>query len=293
MTRRAGTLTARAARKALAAVAACAALGAALWLAAPAWHAHGAAAALAQRVASVRQPAAQDAFDCAALAGPAAFGVLVLGQSNAANHGEPGAAAAPIDLLVGGRCYRASGPLAGATGDGASLWPQLAARARPGRHLLFGVVAVDNTSIGDWRAPGPLDARLRAEIDGWRRAGVTIDLVLWQQGEADARDRTTEDAYFQGLVGLRARLRGAGLAAPLVVARASYCPGSDGAAVRAAQARFVRSGAALAGPDLDTLRGTQRIGCHFSASGVTAAASLWAEALGAAGVAAAPWTAPQ
>lgn len=272
-------------RLSAAALPACLALAA---FAAVVWWQSGrsaAAASLVARVAQVQGAPDEAGIDCAVLARQHPVVLLVLGQSNAANHGAAEArSAAPLHVVSGGRCYRRADPLPGATGQGASLWPRVAAaldgRLR-GRPLVFSIVAVDSTTIADWNTSGPLRSLLEQQLQGLSRAGFKADLVLWQQGEADARAGTSSDAYRAGLSELHGQLRAFGVTAPMVLALSTYCPRSDGGAVRQALRDYAHSAAdVLPGPDTDVLQGAMRSGgCHFSAAGLDAAARLWADAL--------------
>lgn len=250
-----------------------AAAGAALWLL-------GKPDAVAARLDTVRAPVAADLAACAT----PAFRILVLGQSNAANHGPaPPAGAARIPVLSGGRCYLSAAPLPGATGEGDSIWPRMAAELRhqlDGRPLAFAVLAVENTAIADWTGDGALRRRLEHDLAGLKGAGMAVDLVLWQQGEADARDGTSRAQYTAGMLALRRILDRQGVAAPLLAARSTYCPGSYGGAVRAGlQDAAAASPGILVGPDTDQLTGELRVGCHFSSAGLDAAARQWAGAV--------------
>ncbi|MBK9234544.1 MAG: hypothetical protein IPO19_00130 [Rhodoferax sp.] len=146
--------------------------------------------------------------------------LLVLGQSNAANHGalrEQKPVALPVVLEEG--CALATDPLPGATGRGGSIWsalPQaLEAAGVDRRNVVFSVLAVDATSIADWTSPdSPLRQRLVQRLAALKRIGLMPDLVLWQQGEADARLGTDPMAYAAALQQLRTLLDAGGSQAP-------------------------------------------------------------------------------
>jgi hypothetical protein len=229
-----------------------------------------------------RQPVGEIA--CAALTAQRPVVLLVLGQSNAANHGARSAPQPAIHTFFRGRCFASLEPMPGGSGDGASLWPRVAANLGGklhGRPLLFAQLAVESTTIADWTSAGPLRDTLGAELQALARAGVAVDAVLWQQGEADALAHTSTQAYHQGLAELRRTLAAHGVQAPVVAALSTWCPGSDGRAVRAAIRDAARSGSGLiAGPDTDALQGAMRSGgCHFSEAGLDAAAAEWTATL--------------
>lgn len=244
----------------------------------------GHARLLKQQLAKIerRQPGAE--IPCAPPGARRPMVLLVLGQSNAANHGTSAApSVAAIPVFFRGRCFLAREPLPGGSGEGASLWPLVAANfggQLNGRSLLFAQLAVESTTIADWTRSGPLRDALHAEIVALARAGLAVDLVLWQQGEADAKAHTGTEAYRQGLAELRRWLDAGGVRAPVVVALSTWCPGSDGSQVRDSIRQFAHSGKHfMVGPDTDALQGAMRSGgCHFSAAGLEAAAADWASA---------------
>lgn len=242
------------------------------------------ALALKQSLAALERRAPGSEVACARLAAQRPFVLLVLGQSNAANHGAGTAPQAAIPVFFHGRCFAAHEPLPGGSGEGASLWPRVAADLGgqiQGRPLLFVQLAVASTTIADWTAAGPLRDSLDAELQGLARSGFAVDAVLWQQGEADALAHTTTLAYLHGLGELLRLLAARGVDAPVVVALSTYCPGGDGSQVRAAIRQFSRGAKDfVVGPDTDALRGAMRSGgCHFSEAGLGAAAAEWAATL--------------
>lgn len=212
--------------------------------------------------------------------------LLVLGQSNAGNHGAIRGGATPeARVFAQGRCHVAADPLPGATGRGGSIWTRLpdALRRRGAtRPLLLVPLAVDATQVDDWvREGSPLTAQLRGLLRSLRAAQVQPDFVLWQQGEADAQRGTSGADYAAGIDALRSLLRAEQVHAPILLAVSTQCRGADGRAVRDAVLQAPQRHADIAlGPDTDSLRGPYRAdGCHFSALGLEAAADEWAGAL--------------
>lgn len=232
--------------------------------------------------------------------------LLILGQSNAGNHGGGGAAldatgeqAAPgaaaiaptgrVTAFDGRACRRVADPLPGASGRGLSIWTSLEAElARLGRprQVVVSVLAVESTTLHDWvRSASPL----RHELDAWLAVRgaqhYPADFVIWQQGEADARAGTPAARYVEEFEALRARLRDAGVRAPILLARSTRCrSGEGGAAVHAALATLTgRHADVRPGADTDALVGSMRHDdCHFTTAGLQAAARAWAAVLTAA-----------
>lgn len=246
---------------------------------------------LAARVKLI-QPIATGSASCDTwLAGRMPLVLVVLGQSNAGNHGDLPTSSAPrppIPVLHQGRCVLVQDPLPGATGSGASLWSALHQRLGgqwTGRPVVWMVVAVESTSLADWIDEGsPLRQAWQREVDATVATGWPIAGVLWQQGEADALSGTRTEDYIRGMRSLRALTEARGLPGPWWLARSTYCPRADERLrqeVRQAVAELVDEpgNGFRAGPDTDTLTGALRNGCHFSAEGVQAAAALWQQAL--------------
>lgn len=214
--------------------------------------------------------------------------LLVLGQSNAGNHGgqtQPVGVhrAASVTVSDGKNCFRVADPLPGGTGRAQSIWSRLEPALRVlgvQREVVVVLLAVDSTTIDDWtRSDSPLSRRLDAVLQA--AAALPVDFVLWQQGESDARAGTSTRDYADAWLGLVRRMRGAGVKAPVLAALSTHCRSGAGQAVRLA----LREGAAQGhrvslGPDTDLLTGALREDdCHFTAAGLDAAASLWAQAL--------------
>lgn len=247
------------------------------------------AAALERRVAEIHGMP-MTAGDCGAVfKGQDPAIVVVLGQSNAGNHADRADPAQPpvpmIPVLHEGGCGLSGAPLPGGTGDGGSLWPavhQALGGRWQGRPIVWSVIAVEGTSLSDWNRP---DSALRrywqTQVDRIKGTHWPVAAVLWQQGEADARDRTAMAEYRDDLAALRTDMGMRGLRAPWYLARSTYCPPHDGGQVREAVRELlaIPDSGFLPGPDTDSLSLPLRNGCHFTAAGVTRAAALWAEAL--------------
>lgn len=272
-------------------VVAAAAAGVTAVAGAPLWSELRAGQQLAARVASVQGPAPAPVQPCTeGQASPAPLVLLVLGQSNAGNHGvnnpaEAGPGAPKARVFVGSGCQLTADPLPGGTGGHGSIWSRLPSHLHSlglDRPVVVALLAVDATRIKEWSATsGPLVARLDALLGQLKLAQLQPDLVLWQQGEADALAGTPEAAYAEGLERLRAHLRAAGLSAPVLAARSTMCQGGNGAAVRSAISQVVARHADMRlGPDTDALQGPHRHrDCHFSSLGLDAAARMWALAI--------------
>jgi hypothetical protein len=221
----------------------------------------------------------------AALARGRPLVLLALGQSNAGNHGSLGdTLAPPLPMITPEGCMLAQQPVPGATGEGGSIWPPmvqaLQARALQ-RPVLVSVLAVDATSIADGtHDDSPLALRLQAQVRSIRAMGFKPDLVLWQQGEADARSGTRPEGYQAGLHALARILDTAGVAAPILLARSTVCRSKPSKDLHVAIDQAVGAKARfLEGPDTDQWAGPdfRRDGCHFNRTGLDLAGKAWAQ----------------
>ena len=213
--------------------------------------------------------------------------LLVLGQSNAANHGEAlTTPSAQVMVVTPAGCALAQDPLPGATGRGGSIWsrlPQMLAAAGVARPLRFSVLAVDASSLHDWVADAsPLRAELIRLLVGLQQRDTMPHLVLWQQGEVDARQGTSTADYETDMYRLAALLQDHGVDAPMLLAQSTRCRSEANLPVRDAVVRLIKHNRQmLPGPDTDTLNSPamRHDGCHFSAAGMDAAARLWAQSI--------------
>jgi peptidoglycan/LPS O-acetylase OafA/YrhL len=197
--------------------------------------------------------------------------VIVLGQSNAASHAESNGPAERVRVFTTAGCAEVTDPLPRTTGKLASIWsaiPALVREAR-GEEIVIAPLAAQNTRIQDWLDP---DAGLRPQLEALlaasRASGMPVVALLWQQGEADAQ-RGTEARHFRdGLLELRRVIDKSGIAAPLVVARSTWCLGRENGGLRRAIAAAAAEGNGLVvGPDTDRLGPEYRVGCHSQRRG--------------------------
>ncbi len=231
---------------------------------------------------------AREEIACGSLKRDAAV-ILIMGQSNAANHGEtryrPHGEVYNFDWMSG-RCYRAEDPLLGATGDGGTPWTRLG-EALVGRGVLSQVllvtVAVGGTSIHAWVGENGPAAHAVAAASKLRRHGLEITHVLWQQGESDRN--LGRNVYIRLFAQMSNYLRSNGVSAPIWVAQATICNNHGIEEIREAQAELPTLYAAAnvrRGPDIDTLDHISDRAvnlCHFSDQGLDGVARLWFDVL--------------
>jgi peptidoglycan/LPS O-acetylase OafA/YrhL len=237
-------------------------------------------------VANIQLPSELTAIPCRFDAEPRPLMILVLGQSNAGNHGELAtdrSTVEPTTFFFEGKCYRTTGPAPGATGTGGNIWTAMAPKLAQaiGRPVIFSVLAVESTRIRDWVKPGKLQQRLIGTLAEQRHYSFMPDLALWQQGEADAQSGITRAQYLEQFTLLVKQLRNNGVTAPLLAALSTHCKNTGSEPVRNAILAVSHTDpSVLIGPDTDVLVGPHRINdCHFTSSGIDASAELWKAAI--------------
>ena len=223
-------------------------------------------------------------ISCEALAAQKPIVILALGQSNAGNHGARAADTdVPIALIADGKCIMAVDPLPGATGIAGSIWyrlPRHFAKLQPRRPIVLSVLAVEATTIGEWTdEKSALRERLSQHLKAMQGVKLAPNLVLWQQGEADAIVGTTEADYAAGLDRLAGIFDQEKIKAPIVLALSTVCRTDPSTKIRTAIEGKVASDSRFKqGPDTDydIYEGMRIKNCHFSAEGLDRAAQLWA-----------------
>src|SRR5262245_42600612 len=149
--------------------------------------------------------------------------ILILGQSNAGNHGGQRTKSdygSRIVNLFDGRCYIAASPLLGSTGTWGEYWTETAnllVRYRRFDSVVLVPAAVSNTTVARWAMHGNLDQMLRHTLDGVATAHLSVTHVIWHQGEADAALGTREEEYRSLFLAFVTSLRGLHVEAPVYV----------------------------------------------------------------------------
>jgi hypothetical protein len=211
--------------------------------------------------------------------------ILVLGQSNAANHGSGRFTSRQGDSVVNlfeGKCYYAASPLLGATGEsGEFLTPMADKLVADGvyKKVVLVPAAVGGTVISRWQAGGDLNEMVGTVIAGLP-AGYKLTQVVWVQGEDDWMGLTPPAAYTRSFASMLGTLP----EVPVFIAIATRCTGTWHAdnAIAQAQRRLVDNRRVFLGADLDGLlsdsdrRPDQ---CHWLESAELKAAGAFATAI--------------
>ena len=213
--------------------------------------------------------------------------IVVLGQSNAANYGTGRyAATEAVDNFdpESGKCFSAVDPLLGADGSGSSFVTRLGdilVQSGKFKRAIIVSIAIGGASVSDL-ASTHLD-RVENLITKLHARGLTPTHFLFEQGETDASQDTTESQYLTSLTTLVSKFRSAGYQAPFYVALATKCDElhpKNRLAIRRAQAAAVDANLnnIRRGPDIDMIGNDGRThgNCHMNEVGTLAQAALWA-----------------
>lgn len=201
--------------------------------------------------------------------------ILVLGQSNVANHGQPRATSDFGGVFHAGACLPLSDPIPGGSGEGGSVWTRFAPLMRDSNlapDLRITLRAQGGTAIADWSKSGKHFEELLRDLPAIRSCPVPVTHVLYHQGERDTMLGTDEVGYVSRFLELHDAVSGALPQAEWIVCRASYRMGVTSETVRRAQDAIVaRLSKCRAGFDTDQLGSEYRYDdTHFNEKGLQA-----------------------
>lgn len=210
---------------------------------------------------------------------------LIIGQSNAANYGSARHVSGPgVFNFFKGRCYEASDPLLGASGEGGSIWTRLGdmiVEAGKFDSVLLVPVGIGGSGIKRWTPGRDLYPLIQKSAAGLRQQGIQITHVLFQQGENDILTPVSE--YQRHFRAMLKGLREQGITAPVFVALSTKTAEGVSDDLRLAQKGLFADGAdgVRAGPDTDIISGIEYRpdGVHFSGAGLDECAKLWYAAI--------------
>ena len=161
------------------------------------------------------------------------FVLVVVGQSNVANHGRPRGRSGTDNYAVSmNGVFQLEDPLPGASGPGGSPWPHWAAlqqRSWPGSQVVVASVAQGSSAVSDWIPGGVHFQRLPDVLEALRQQQLDVDAVMWHQGETESWSGGDAAAYAANLSSWIASVRALGIKAPIfmcLTSRDSSVPGS-------------------------------------------------------------------
>jgi len=238
---------------------------------------------------SFRDVSGRAAMPCS-VAGRTAV-IIVLGQSNSANHGLARTTSKhSVDNfnLYDGRCYHATDPLLGASGDGGNFATRLGdllIEGGPFDHVIIAPIGMGGTRVDQWAKEGMFNRRIAALIRRLYEAGLSPNFILWHQGEGESGVGDIGGRqYRKNLLEVVQTFRQFGIGAPFFVALATRCGGGHPNAKNIRDGQRSTANGVLGiylGPDTDELGSEYRDpeGCHFTEQGLAAHAELWARAI--------------
>ncbi|HXT06932.1 MAG TPA: sialate O-acetylesterase [Roseiarcus sp.] len=223
--------------------------------------------------------------------------LLVLGQSNAANYaGQRFRSRYGGDIVnfLNGDCFIAQSPLLGSSGTKGEYWTQLANLLKDSNQVdqvVLAPLAFSGTPVSRWARGGDMNVLLVDVLTQLKSSGYKVTRVLWDQGEADYVEGTSEEVYRQQLTSMIDTLRQHGVDANVFVSIASKClePSNgafktfspDNAIVRAQRQMQDDRDDVRRGVNTDTLVDDldRYDDCHLGDTGANKVAQAWAKLL--------------
>jgi hypothetical protein len=223
--------------------------------------------------------------------------LLVIGQSNAANHGgqryrsEHGA---HVVNFFDGQCFVAASPLLGSTDARGEYWTQLGnLLITSGKFddVVIVPLAFSGSEVMRWAQGGDINRLLVNTAKQLELAPYQVTDVLWVQGEIDYVKGTSEDVYRKRFLSMVHTLRAEKIEAPVYVSITSKClePTNGGFKVDAQDKSIVRTQLAMPAIGNGIRRGINTDSlldevdryddCHMGGSGERKVAEAWADLL--------------
>jgi hypothetical protein len=219
--------------------------------------------------------------------------LLLLGQSNAGNHGGQRFQSQHGQKVLNyfdKRCFVAESPLLGSDGVKGEYWTELGnllVASGAFDQVVLIPVSISGSEISRWAQGGDINPLVAHAVIESRQANYRVTHVLFHQGEIDYVLGTSEDSYRDGFMSLVETLRRQDVTAPVYVSVTTKCLGAsnsgthfhsnDNSVSRAQIALPNERKAIRPGVNSDAL--LQRIDrfddCHFGGSGAEKVAKAW------------------
>ena len=216
--------------------------------------------------------------------------LLVIGQSNSANHAEKKLKTNYKDQVFNyhdGTCTVAASPLLGATGEAGEFITPLADRLiETGTYKSVVILAsgISGSSVARWQREGDLNQMLLDTLASVKQYKVTE--IVWHQGETDFGISLNSKIYEKSFLSLQDTLRQAGLEAPIFIGQATKCGDNptwrlDNPITRAQKTLEDKKQIIVAVNTDELLTAKDRMSdlCHFSESGQYKVAAAYARAI--------------
>lgn len=204
------------------------------------------------------------------------YHLLVLGQSNVANHGVGEAVVAKGGgVWYGGTMRPLEDPILGGTGKGVSIWPRVVNGLLDNgivSDVVVSLRAVGGAGSDEWCAGGKHFHALMNDTSSISACPTPVTHVIFHQGERDTLLNTDQQTYVQRIGSLIEAVSGTWSGTTWIMCRASYRMGVTNAAVIAAQNDLIaRHAHCRPGPETDAFGAEYRCdNTHFNTRGLDA-----------------------
>lgn len=154
--------------------------------------------------------------------------VLVLGQSNSANHAEKKFISQyPAKVLnyYFGKCYSAESPLLGASGlegEYLTLLGDLLIEKGNLRNVILVNKSIGGTTVSDWGNQGKFSTDLVTTLNALILTYRVTD-IIWHQGESDLTSNTSFREYRESFQKLKLILNRTNITAPIFIVVSTIC----------------------------------------------------------------------
>ena len=204
---------------------------------------------------------------------------ICMGQSNSANHGDIKMSAPDaVKVLKDLELVQASDPLAGATGQGGSVWTRLGTQlinSNAYDEVVFIPIAINGSSVAEWSPNLKYFKRFLDACSRTHQVGLEVTHVFWHQGERDTALKNGYEYYYKHLNDIVSRISVELPLVKIMLCIASYRFGVINEDVRSAQKAVILNNDLILGPDTDKIGGQYRHdNLHFNAEGQRKVAKL-------------------
>lgn len=212
--------------------------------------------------------------------------ILVLGQSNVANHGQTMSRCDWGRTCFDGEVLALRDPVPGGSGNGGSVWTRFSRQLRGkglADELFISLCAQGGTSVADWSLGGRCYRKLvENDLPATRGCPKPPTHIVYHQGERDTFLKTSSHDYLTAFDPLHRLLCETFPHALIMVCTASYRKGVTSDAVRSAQTTIQRTKKnCVAGVDTDMFGREYRYDdTHLNDRGLEAFARALLDAFG-------------
>jgi len=207
--------------------------------------------------------------------------VAGFGQSNSTNSGGHRFNIDNESILnfYEGKCYVASDPLLGTTGQRGAIWIPFAQELRLSKKILLVTFGIDGSKVDSWLSEDHLAPHLRKNLDSLKSSGYPPDLFVWFQGESDKN--TNPSRYSKDLEQLLKNIHAEFPGSRISLSSTSYCGGGSKHAITDAQKLIASRNNYIWLGNTDILNAPEYRydNCHLSEQGLRSVAGMFAKSV--------------